>query len=51
MDAYHDSNADVQFSSRMSVRWVLKEQLAAAKAGDEDAVQVLHEAVGRLIGG
>ena len=28
---------------------LLEEQLAAAKAGDEEAVRVLNEAVGRLV--
>jgi hypothetical protein len=37
-------------SSRMGlVTSLLEEQLAAAKAGDEEAVRVLHEAVGRLV--
>ncbi len=30
---------------------LLEEQLAAAKVGDEEAVRVLHEAVGRLVKG
>jgi hypothetical protein len=28
---------------------LLEEQLTAAKAGDEEAVRVLHEVVGRLV--
>ena len=39
-------------STRMAlVTRLLEEQLAAAKAGDEEAVRVLHEAVGRLVKG
>ncbi|HRI67705.1 MAG TPA: hypothetical protein PK156_25860, partial [Polyangium sp.] len=40
----------VAVSTRMAlVTRLLEEQLAAAKAGDEEAVRVLHEAVGRLV--
>ncbi len=42
----------VAVSTRMAlVTRLLEEQLAAAKAGDEETVRVLHEAVGRLMRG
>ncbi len=42
----------VAVSTRMAlVTRLLEEQLAAAKVGDEEAVRVLHEAVGRLVRG
>jgi integrase len=46
------AGSGVVVSTRMAlVTRLLEEQLAAAKAGDEEAVRVLHEAVGRLVKG
>ena len=50
--APRNANKPIQMSSRMAlVTRLLEEQLAAAKAGDEEAMRVLLEAVGRLMRG